>query len=239
MSAYEAQPPGRRIGLKAPITGLVLILLVAFGSYWGWQRAFGEPTAVDVVADECATPGTTAVTSAPPPTSGATTATTAAAGATATVVAAGQHPNADVPAAGTIPARYAVAATTPAVPSTTTSPPPGTGVLDPADVGVNVYNATARPGLAANTAAVLRDRGFTVLEVNNAPSDDLVAGVAEVRAAAADGPEVLLLVQHVPGAVVVPDGRLDASIDLVLGDEFTSLGDPALVTPVPLPSRSC
>ncbi len=109
----------------------------------------------------------------------------------------------------------------------------------PDAVEVNVYNATARPGLAANTAAGLRNRGFTVLDIDNAPPEDLVVEAAQIRASDADSPQVRLLVQHVPGAVVVADGRLDGTVDLVIGDAFTALGDPALVTPVPLPSPDC
>lgn len=223
MSGYDEAGSRRRIGLKAPITGLVLICLVAFASYWGWQRAFGDSAAVSVETDGCAT-----VTPTPPPLATTTAATTAPSTSPPTVVAVDAH---FVAATTTT--------TTPAVSPSATPTPTGPAVLEPVDVDVNVYNATARPGLAANTAAVLRDRGFTVLDVNNAPADDLVTSVAEIRAATAASPQVLLLVQHVPGAVIVPDGRADASIDLVLGDAFTSLGDPALVTPVPLPSRSC
>ncbi len=109
----------------------------------------------------------------------------------------------------------------------------------PDAVEVNVYNATSRPGLAANTAAGLRNRGFTVLDIDNAPPEDLVVEAAQIRASVADSPQVRLLVQHVPGAVVVADGRLDGTVDLVIGDAFTALGDPALVTPVPLPSPDC
>lgn len=209
-----AQPPRRRIGLKAPITGLVLILLVAYGANWGWQRAFGGNETNDVASPDCTTaPATT--TPVPPPTTDPA--------ALAVVGVAATTPVAPVPPATTAPA------------PTPTGPP----VLLPAAVEVNVYNATARPGLAANTAAGLRDRGFTVLDIDNAPPEDLVAEPAQIRASVADSPQVRLLVQHVPGAVVVADGRLDGTVDLVIGDAFTALGDPTLVTPVPLPSPDC
>lgn len=210
-NADAAGTPRRGIGLKAPITGLVLILLVAFGANWGWQRAFGDE-ATDAVASPDCTPTPATTTPVPPPTTD--------------------------PAAIAV---IGVAATTPLppVPPATTPPPTGAAVLMPDAVEVNVYNATARPGLAANTAAGLRDRGFTVLDVENAPPEDLVAEPAQIRASLADSPQVRLLVQHVPGAVVVADGRLDGTVDLVIGDAFTALGDPALVTPVPLPSPVC
>lgn len=212
-NAETAEPPRRRIGLKAPITGLVLILLVAYGANWGWQRAFGGDTTDDVASPDCTTsPATT--TPVPPPTTD--------------------------PAAMAVVGAAATTPVAPAPPATTTAPAPtGPAVLMPDAVEVNVYNATARPGLAANTAAGLRDRGFTVLDIDNAPPEDIVAEPAQIRASVADSPPVRLLVQHVPGAVVVADGRLDGTVDLVIGEAFTALGDPALVTPVPLPSPDC
>lgn len=225
MSQYgdSAAPTRRRIGLKAPITGLVLILVVVFGANWGWQRAFGDGPTDDVASPDCTTT-TPTTTSVPPP----TTDPAALAVAAAVTTPAAPPPTAPPP---TTPA--------PTTPVPTTSTPTGPAILMPAAVEVNVYNATARPGLAANTAAGLRDRGFTVLDIDNAPPEDVVAEVAQIRASIADSPQVRLLLQHVPGAVVVPDGRLDATVDLVIGDAFTALGDPATVTPVPLPDPSC
>jgi hypothetical protein len=109
-------------------------------------------------------------------------------------------------------------------------------VLSPEDVTVNVYNATVRQGLANNTAAELRTRGFDISKVENDPLEKTILGVAEVRAASADMPEVQLVMQHVPGAVFVADARTDKTVDVVLGETFEFLADPTLVTPVPIAS---
>lgn len=198
----DGQYARRRISVRGPITGLVLVALVAYGAYWGWQSAFGDTPAA--TSTDCPT---TTLTTAP-------RSTTAAAGATtgATIV-----------------------------PPATTSPsttPTGAPVLQAIDVTVNVYNATARPGLAANTASALRDRGFTIGETANDPVDRAIPGIAEIRASSATTPGVLLLIQYVPGATIVPDGRTGDSVDLVTGETFGQLVDPVSLTPVILPSTT-
>ena len=60
--------------------------------------------------------------------------------------------------------------------STASAPP------TPATTTVNVYNASSKNGLAARTAAELRERGFVIGEVRNDPLRRKVA-VAEVRSA--------------------------------------------------------
>jgi len=106
----------------------------------------------------------------------------------------------------------------------------------PATVTVNVYNATDRNGLAAKTAAEVRKRGFKVATVANDPLQRTVAGTAEVRygpSGAAGGKLVLALVR---GAKVHPDGRIDASVDLVLGNKFTALAAVSKARPAPKPT---
>jgi hypothetical protein len=193
----------RRGTIRGPLTGLILVGIVMYGAYWGWQSAFGED-ATTTPAVGC--PTSTVTSTATGTTGAATTAATGSAGSTT------------------------------GAPATTT--PSGPPVLQPQNVTVNVYNATDRPGLAANTASALRARSFTIGDVANDPLSRTIAGVAEIRAGRADEPAVLLLIQHVPGAVVVADGRTDGTVDLVTGDAFVRLGDPATVTPVPLPSTS-
>jgi hypothetical protein len=206
MSTEVAQDERRRVSLRAPITGLVLVLIVVFGTYYGWQAAFGESQSDDVASGCVTTPATTATTTTTPVTTAAAT----------TVAPAG------------------VVTTLP----TTTAPPAGVFLL-PADVTVNVYNATLRRGLANNTAAVLRERGFDVSAVGNDPLDAVIPEVAQIRASRVDLPEVMLLVQHVPGAVIIADGRASSTVDLVIGEAFTALGDPATVTPVPIETPRC
>jgi hypothetical protein len=111
--------------------------------------------------------------------------------------------------------------------------------LLPSDVTVNVYNATGKRGLAINTAAILKDRGFTVGAVDNDPLEQSIPDVAQIRAASVDQPEVRLLIQHVPGAVVAVDDRTNTTVDLVLGDAFNALGPVENVTPVPIETPRC
>jgi hypothetical protein len=211
VSTEVAQRERRRLNLRAPITGFVLVLIVVFGGYYGWQAAFGSDE-LEAASNGCATTSVVATT-----------------GGTST------------------PASTAPPTTTPPITTTTVpttlpsgSVPATSGlVLLPEDVTVNVYNATVRRGLANNTAAELRIRGFTISDVQNDPLEAVIPGVAEIRAATADMPEVRLLIQHVPGAVIVADGRAGTTVDLVLGETFSALGDPAAVTPVPIASERC
>lgn len=101
----------------------------------------------------------------------------------------------------------------------------------PGTTTVNVYNATQRRGLAASTATQVRQRGFLVSTVANDPLQKTVTGTAEVRygkSGAARGRLVLALVK---GAKAVPDARLDASVDLVLGNAFSALAPPPKPAP--------
>ena len=101
--------------------------------------------------------------------------------------------------------------------TTTTAP-----ALQPADVVVNVYNATERPGLAGRTADALRARGYAVDAVDNDREGREVDTVAIYF-----GPEgqagARLLQTEVPDAQLVPDTRGTAEIDLVLGANFEEL----------------
>jgi hypothetical protein len=105
----------------------------------------------------------------------------------------------------------------------------------PADIQINVYNATSRNGLASSTARGLRERKFTILDVANDPLDKTVTGTAEVRAGADNEAAAAVVVAQVSGAVFVPDDRTDGTVDLVVGDAFKELA-PVGATPAPAPS---
>ncbi|MDT3396457.1 LytR C-terminal domain-containing protein [Streptomyces sp. B1866] len=96
----------------------------------------------------------------------------------------------------------------------------------PADLTVNVYNATQRKDLAKRTAADLRARGFRVGRIGNAPAeyDKKVksAGLLLGSPAAARGALPVLATQ-VHGAQTRSDGRRSDDVDLVIGDGFTGL----------------
>lgn len=114
-------------------------------------------------------------------------------------------------------------------PSTACTTEKPTEPLRPADVSVNVYNATRRTGLAGATSEELAKRGFKIKKVANDPLKKTVTKPAEIRYGAAGKQSAALLATHVPGAVLVKDQRKDDSVDLVIGNAFKKLG------PVPAP----
>ncbi|KRF26411.1 MULTISPECIES: LytR C-terminal domain-containing protein [unclassified Phycicoccus] len=109
-------------------------------------------------------------------------------------------------------------------------------VKTPAQVTVNVYNATERTGLAAKTAADVRKRGFKISTVSNDPLQRDVKGAAEVRYGPTGASSSKLVLALVKGAKAVKDSRTDSSVDLVLGAKFTALTPPPKKTPSPTTS---
>ena len=117
--------------------------------------------------------------------------------------------------------------------------------LTPSAVTINVYNATDRAGLAASVAKSLRTQGFKVAKVTNDPLGKPIGGVGEVRHGPTGTAGATLAATRLSGAKVVPDGRTDNTVDLVLGNKFTALSVPPKVAPskatkpTPSPSNSC
>ena len=99
-----------------------------------------------------------------------------------------------------------------------------------AQIKVNVYNSTDRHGLAAATAAALKQRGFTVLKVTNDPLKANLTVPAQVRGATADTPAMHVVAAEVAGSQLKPDARTDGTVDLVLGAGFTALASPDQVS---------
>jgi hypothetical protein len=126
----------------------------------------------------------------------------------------------------TLPAKP-VAATQP---PRTSRPPRTSQQIVPRQVTVNVYNATKRQGLAARTAAAMRQRGFVIGKIANDPLRKTLAGSAEVRSGVKGKSRAPLVAAHVAGAVSVVDKRTDLTVDLVLGARFTALRTPEQVT---------
>ncbi|MCQ1954534.1 LytR C-terminal domain-containing protein [Arthrobacter sp. zg-Y238] len=94
--------------------------------------------------------------------------------------------------------------------------------LDPATVTVNVYNATASPGLGGTVGNALNERGFRVDRVGNSSVNR-----SGMTALVLSGPSGLAaaytLQQHIPGTDYVLDKRTDASVDVVIGSGFQEL----------------
>lgn len=107
------------------------------------------------------------------------------------------------------------------VPCTTVAPAVS---LKPADVSLNVYNATTRNGLAGAAAKVARDRGFKVKTVANDPKKASIKQTAQVRFGPQGAASAKLVASHVTGAALVNDKRTNDTVDLVLGNGWKAFG---------------
>ncbi len=97
----------------------------------------------------------------------------------------------------------------------------------PESVTVNVYNSTSRPGLARGVADELAARKFMVGAVANKSSR--FRGVAQVVSGAAGQSAALSVQRQLPGSDYFQDGRPDASVDVILSDDFKELATPEQV----------
>ncbi|MFI9809821.1 LytR C-terminal domain-containing protein [Streptomyces sp. NPDC052301] len=103
---------------------------------------------------------------------------------------------------------------------------------EPGRITVNVYNATARTGLAKDTADQLKKRGFKIGSVGNASKEfdkkvkgtGLLLGPADAR-----NTSLAVLATEISGAEQRAEaGRKDAAVDFVIGDAFKGLAAPAV-----------
>ncbi|MFD5522114.1 LytR C-terminal domain-containing protein [Streptomyces sp. NPDC127066] len=120
----------------------------------------------------------------------------------------------------------------------------------PAQITVNVLNATPRSGLAKQTADELKKRGFKIGDVGNATAsyDKKVTGAGILLGAkAADRAALPVLNTQLSGAQLKTDGRTQATtVDLIIGNGFKALtkkedADKALTVltqPEPAPATS-
>jgi hypothetical protein len=95
--------------------------------------------------------------------------------------------------------------------------------LDPASVTLRVLNATDTAGLAQTVATALEERGFVIGEVANDSSGREVTGVGELRHGPRGNEAARYVRVYVPGSDDYPDTRADATVDVVVGPEFTTL----------------
>ncbi|WLW53827.1 LytR C-terminal domain-containing protein [Streptomyces sp. SX92] len=103
-------------------------------------------------------------------------------------------------------------------------------VIKPSQITVNVFNATARSGLAKKTADELKKRGFKIGDVGNATAeyDKKVKGAGLLLGPPASLRTSLpVLATQLSGAERRPDGRKGADVDLVIGDGFKALNSKA------------
>ncbi|AXG12239.1 LytR C-terminal domain-containing protein [Intrasporangium calvum] len=102
--------------------------------------------------------------------------------------------------------------------------------LTPADVTINVYNATSRSGLALTTSRRAVDRGFRIAKVANDPLKKTIKESAHIRYGTDGEESARLLAQHIKGARLVKDKRKGDTVDLVLGNAWKGFG------PAPTPT---
>jgi hypothetical protein len=112
--------------------------------------------------------------------------------------------------------------------TTVVAPPP----LKPADVSINVYNATNRSGLALKTSKAAADRGFKIAAVANDPKKKTIKDVAHIRYGPEGEESAKLLAQHIKGAKLIQDKRKGDTIDLALGTAWKAFG------PAPTPTST-
>ncbi|WP_037672620.1 LytR C-terminal domain-containing protein [Streptomyces globisporus] len=100
----------------------------------------------------------------------------------------------------------------------------------PAQITVNVYNATSRSGLAKTTADELKKRGFKIGKVGNAPAayDKKVPGAGLLLGApAATKGTFRVLGTQLAGATTKTDTRGTTDVDLIIGTAFKTLSPKA------------
>ncbi|MEU1275828.1 LytR C-terminal domain-containing protein [Streptomyces sp. NPDC005799] len=119
----------------------------------------------------------------------------------------------------------------------------------PAQITVNVYNATTRSGLAKSTADELQKRGFKIGDVGNASKDydKKVKGAGILLGpASAVNTSLPVLGTQLAAADKRTDTRKGTDVDLIIGDAFKNLtaradADKALAAlsgPSPAPTSS-
>lgn len=108
-------------------------------------------------------------------------------------------------------------------PCVTTMVTPADSLPAPANVKVNVYNATGTSGLAGKTAKELGSRNFKVVKVANDPRNKKIAGIAQIRYGTKGEESAQVLLFQAPGAELVNDGRKGKSVDLAMGEAFAGL----------------
>ena len=95
--------------------------------------------------------------------------------------------------------------------------------LQPKNVRVNVMNGGFTTGLATREATRLKNAGFKVLKTTN--TDEAVRGTV-IRGNGTQNPEMLAMVaSYYKDATIENDGRIDGTIDILLGTDFQGEGE--------------
>jgi hypothetical protein len=117
----------------------------------------------------------------------------------------------------------------------------------PEDVVVSVFNGSDRAGLAQRTLGLFGDDGFGKGDAKDAPKNSGV-DVAEIWAANAEDPAVLLVASRLKDVPIIEGPQLGAGVVVLVGDKFTGLvkgkpfitakADAEICAPVPSESPS-
>lgn len=107
-------------------------------------------------------------------------------------------------------------------------PVPGSLSVPYAEVPVNVLNASDRSGLAGQTAEALTARGFSVESTGNYPA--AIGAPSQLAFGEAGLARAYTLAANLQSPQLVLDLRADPTVDLILGENFTGLLEPDLVT---------
>lgn len=136
---------------------------------------------------------------------------------------------------GVVSAPFAREFTTLTTPAPTVAAPPcppeGTLPATYAETQVRVLNGAGTAGLAGEVSNDLAARGFVVAATDNFPGG--YAGTSLIRFGEQGLRSAYTLAAQLEAPVLELDLRADATVDLVLGDAFTSLLDPTLITLAP------
>ena len=117
-------------------------------------------------------------------------------------------------------------------PTPVSSCPASTFDYTPTDkVSVNVFNSTSRAGLARSVADELLARKFVVGNVSNTSPG--YRGVAAVVSGPAGQAAAFTVQRNLQGSDYFQDGRNDASVDVILSQDYTALVPPELVDQTP------
>lgn len=117
----------------------------------------------------------------------------------------------------------------------TPSSAPSGPTVPPAEVRVRVLNGTDVAGLGARAAAQLREQGFVVEEVGNAPGSYSSSVVRHAAASVAAGRTVAAAAG---AGQLVPTAESSSVVTLVLGSDFTAVRPVTASTGKPAPSPS-
>ena len=98
-------------------------------------------------------------------------------------------------------------------------------------INLNVYNSTTRAGLARSVADEFLARKFVVGNVSNTNAGS--RGVAAVVSGAGGQSAAFTVQRNVPGSDYFQDGRTDASVDVILAQDYKALVPPDLVDQTP------